>query len=182
MSSSEEQKTYLESIAKEVLSKYRRPDSVLTHSPSIGNYHERILRNVIKEYLPNSFNVGEGFIINNNGDASHQIDTLVVDSLDPRSYVYKEKGFFIVSNIAVVNFSEVKTYCNKNDFIKSFHKLIRTSLLLGDDHSSRATSFIFCYDARVSAETFKSWPDNAISKLENMMLLTRGIIQILSFA
>lgn len=157
--------SYIESVANEVLSKYRRLDSVLSHAPSKGSYHEKILRDVIRGYLPSTFSVGEGFIINKNGDISSQMDILIVDNLDPRSFGYKDNNFFVATNIAVTCFGEVKTYCRRSEFINSFHNLIHASLIMGSDHSARATSFIFCYDAYASAETFVKWVDIAISKL-----------------
>ena len=111
--------SYLESLANEVLSKYRRLDTILTHAPSIGSYHEKILRDVIKEYLPSTFSVGEGFIINKDGKTSSQMDILIVDNMDPRSFGYKDHDFYVASNIAVVCFGEVKTYSKKKEFIKS---------------------------------------------------------------
>lgn len=159
--------SFIESVANEVLSKYRRLDSVLSHAPSKGSYHEKILRDVIRGYLPSSFSVGEGFIINKNSDTSSQMDILIVDNLDPRSFGYKDNDFFIAANIAATCFGEVKTYCKRNEFIKSFHNLINASLIMGDDHAARATSFLFCYDAYASAESFAKWVDIAISKLPN---------------
>lgn len=159
--------SYIESVANEVLSRYRRLDSVLSHAPSKGSYHEKILRDVIREYLPSTFSIGEGFIINKSGNTSSQIDILIVDNLDPRSFGYKDNNFFVATNIAVTCFGEVKTYCLRNEFINSFHNLVHASLIMGGDQSARATSFIFCYDAYASAETFTKWTDIAISKLPN---------------
>lgn len=159
--------SYIESIANELLSRYRRLDSILSHAPSKGSYHEKILRDVIRAYLPSTFSVGEGFIINKNGDTTSQIDILITDNLDPRAYGYKDNDFFIASDIAVTTFGEVKTYCNKNEFIDSFHKLVNSSLVLEGDNAARVTSFLFCYDARASKETFAKWPDEAIRKMSN---------------
>ncbi len=160
--------SYIESLANEVLAKYRRLDSILTHAPSKGSYHENILRDVIRNYLPSTFSVGEGFIINKNGVTSSQMDILIVDNMDPRSFGYKDKDFYVAANLAVTCFGEVKTYCKRNEFIKSFHDLVQASLIMGGDHSARATSFLFCYDAYASAETFSKWTDIAISKLSNI--------------
>lgn len=160
--------SYIESLVNEVLSKYRRLDSILTHAPSKGSYHEKILRDIIRQYLPSTFSVGEGFIINKGGKTSSQMDILIVDNMDPRSFGYKDNNFFVASNIAVTCFGEVKTYCRRIDFINSFHNLIQASLIMGGDNSARATSFLFCYDAYASAETFSKWTDVAISRLPDI--------------
>lgn len=160
--------SYIESLVNEVLSKYRRLDSILMHAPSKGTYHEKILRDIIQQYLPSTFSVGEGFIINKEGKTSSQMDILVVDNMDPRSFGYKDNNFFVASNIAVTCFGEVKTYCCKNEFIRSFHNLIQASLIMGGDNSARATSFLFCYDAYASTKTFSKWTDAAISRLPDI--------------
>lgn len=157
--------TYIESLANEIVSKYRRLDTILSHAPTKGTYHEKILRNMIRSYLPTTYSVGEGFIINKEGKTSSQMDILLVDNLDPRSFGYKDDDFYIAANSAVTCFGEVKTSATQNSFIKAFHKLVEASLIMGGDHSARATSFIFCYDVQASKESFRKWPDVAISKL-----------------
>ncbi len=161
--------SFIESVVNEILSKYRRLDSILTHAPapSKGNYHEKILRDIIRNYLPNSY-AGEGFIINKDGKTSSQLDILIVDNMDPRSFGYKDGDFFIASNIAATCFGEVKTYCHKKEFVTSFHNLVYTSQIMGGDHSARATSFLFCYDAYATKETFSKWVDYAIGEIPNI--------------
>jgi hypothetical protein len=163
--------SFLESIANELLSRYRRLDSILSHAPSKGSYHEKILRDVIRGYLPSTFSVGEGFIINKQGVTSSQLDVLIVDNFDPRSFGYKDNDFFIATDISVTCFGEIKTYCHRNEFVKSFHNLINSSMLVDDNHSARITSFLFCYDAYASAKAFSKWTDIAISKLPNRSLV-----------
>lgn len=160
--------TYIESLVNEILSKYRRLDSVLTHAPTKGSYHEKILRDMIRQYLPSTFSVGEGFIINKEAKTSSQMDILIVDNMDPRSFGYKDNDLYVASNIAVTCFGEVKTYSHRNEFVKSFHSLVEASMIMGGDHSARATSFFFCYDAYASAQMFSKWTDLAISKLKDI--------------
>jgi hypothetical protein len=157
--------TYLESISNELLAKYRKLDSVISHAPTKGTYHEKILRDMIRNYLPSTFSTGEGFIINNDGVTSSQLDILIVDNLDPRSFGYKENDFFIASDLAVVSFGEVKTYCSKREFISSFHKIVNSKKLITTEPVARVTSFIFCYDAYASTQTFSNWVDEAIKRL-----------------
>lgn len=159
-------KTFLESIADEVLARFGRLDSILEHAPSKGSYHETILRDVIRNYLPSAFSVGDGFLVNMKSEVSSQMDILVVDNLDPRSFVYKNNEFFIAADIAVVCLGEVKTYCTKKEFTTSCHNLVRNKALISEP-SARVTSFIFCYDAYASSKSFAKWIDDAILKLEN---------------
>ena len=164
MSQKKQQKSFLESISEELLSKYGRLDTILTHAPSKGTYHEKILRDVIRNYLPSTFSTGEGFIINKKSEVSSQLDVLIVDNFDPRSFGYKDNDFYIASDIAVTCFGEVKSYCKKNEFVTSFHNLVKAKSLLCEPQA-RATSFVFCYDAYASAETFCKWVDFASEKI-----------------
>ncbi|MBP9781848.1 hypothetical protein KBC89_04290 [Candidatus Woesebacteria bacterium] len=164
MSQKKQQKSFLESISEELLSKYGRLDTILSHAPSRGTYHEKILRDVIRNYLPSTFSTGEGFIINKKSEVSTQLDVLIVDNFDPRSFGYKDNDFYIASDIAVACFGEVKSYCKKNEFLTSFHNLIKAKALLCEPQA-RVTSFVFCYDAYASAESFSKWVDYAIKKI-----------------
>jgi hypothetical protein len=155
---------YIESIANKILAKYRRLDSTLTHAPSKGTYHENIIRKLLRDYLPNTYSVGEGFGINTEGYTTSQLDVLVVDNLDPRSFGFKEDGFFIASDIAICSFGEVKTLPTKVEFINSFHKLIESSKIMGDP--ARITSFIFCYDVPVGKRAFFNWIEDAMATLD----------------
>lgn len=164
MPAREDAPSYLEAITNELLAKYRKLDKVVSHAPTKGSYHEKILRDVIRNYLPSTFSTGEGFIINYESETSSQLDILIVDNLDPRSFGYKENDFFVASDIAVVCIGEVKTYCTKKEFIAAFHKLVEAKLII-KDLPARVTSFMFCYDAYASKETFSSWVDEAIGTM-----------------
>ncbi len=155
---------YVESIANELLAKFRRLDTVIAHAPSRGTYHEKCLRKVIRDYLPSSYEVGEGFIINQAAKTSTQMDILIVDTLDPRSFGYKEDNFFIASDLAVTCFGEVKTMPTKVQFIKSFQSLVNGLQLFND--AGRVTSFLFCYDVSVGQRTFFAWIRAALSALD----------------
>jgi hypothetical protein len=161
--------SYLEAITNELLAKYRKLDSVISHAPTKGSYHEKILRDVIRNYLPSTFSTGEGFVINIDSETSSQLDILIIDNLDPRSFGYKENDFYIASDLAVVCFGEVKTYAVKSDFIASFHKLVSAKLII-KDLPARVTSFMFCYDAHASEASFRAWVDEAIAKVPNLDL------------
>ena len=155
--------SYVESLANEILAKYRRLDSTLSHAPSKGTYHENIIRKLLRDYLPNTYSVGEGFAINMKGDTTSQLDVLIVDNLDPRSFGFKEDGFFIASDIAVCSFGEIKTNPTKSEFIKAFHKLVASSKVIED--SARVTSFLFCYDAPVGQKAFFNWIEQAMATI-----------------
>lgn len=154
--------SYIEALANELLAKYRKLDSIISHAPTKGAYHEKILRDMIRNTPPSTFSTGEGLMINKSGQTSTQLDILVVDNFDPRAFGYKENDFYIATDISVVCIGEVKTYCSKKEFITAYHNLMAAKILVDDkDIPARITSFIFCYDARASQDTLAKWADEA---------------------
>lgn len=152
--------TFLESMAKEILAKYRRLDSLLSHAPTKGTYHENILRSFIDDFLPSTYSVGEGFFINEKGEVSTQTDILIVDNIDPRSFGFRSDNFFIASDLAVCCFAEVKTKPNHKDFLEAFKKVVKDSSLIPD--AGRVTNFIFLYEGPARHSTFAKWIEEAV--------------------
>lgn len=146
---------FLESIADELLAKFRRLDRVLDHAPTKGTYHEKILRSTLRDFLPFSLCVGEGFVQNKKGRTSTQLDFLVVDNFDPRSFGYKQDDFFIAFEVSVTTIGEIKTCPNKGEFKRAFLKLCETATLF--ELPGRLTSFLFCYEVRHRRSTIKNW-------------------------
>lgn len=108
---------YIRSISKEVHAKYRRISSLITHSPSIGRFHEEIIATAIGNFLSKRFSIKTGFVYNvSNRAFSNQIDILIIDENYPSPYLFKEKDFCIAFSQAVVCAIEVKSYFGRKEF------------------------------------------------------------------
>lgn len=110
------------------------------HEPSLGAYKERLLMNVISDFIPKKYEVGTGFVLfpgkkefigkepsddipwNLRGHkVSKQLDIIVYDSFNYPT-VFKDKDFVIVRPEAVKSIIEVKGALDGNQ-ISSFTNL-----------------------------------------------------------
>src|SRR3989338_2723259 len=107
---------YFESFANEITSKFRRLQNLVDHPTASGDYHEEILRTVLRNFLSKRFSVKKGFIYAGPEKVSKQIDLLVVDENSPAAYIFQEGDFAIVMPEAVVAVMEIKTTLNAPDF------------------------------------------------------------------
>jgi hypothetical protein len=92
-----------------------------SHAPSIGTHYEKILSDLVSEYLPSSVNVGTGFIYDSLRETvSPQIDLLCYNdqSVSP---IYQRDDFIIVQPEMVMAVCEVKKTLKCND-LKSLIK------------------------------------------------------------
>jgi hypothetical protein len=103
-----------ESYANEFLAKFERINSLISHGPSIGTYHEEIVRNFLSQILPNRFSVKTGFIYNSvSSTSTKQIDILIIDENIPHAYFFKENSFAIVHPDSVICGIEIKNHLEK---------------------------------------------------------------------
>ncbi len=115
-----------QNYAKELLSKLGRLNALISHAPSIGTFHENIVSNYLKNFLPRRFSVKMGFVCNpSTKEASPQLDIIIVDENVPSAYLFQDDDFVIVTPPAVVCVIEIKTNFDKtsfNDIAKKSHQ------------------------------------------------------------
>ncbi len=106
---------YFESIAKKLLIELRVVKALVKkHNPTIGTVTEEILRKFLKEHLPGSVNVGQGFIRNNQDETSKQCDILIYSS--KQEPFYKLDNLVVIPEESVIAIIEVKTTINASIF------------------------------------------------------------------
>jgi hypothetical protein len=119
---------YFESIAKNLLDELNViKDLVKKHNPTIGTVTEEILRKFLKKHLPDSINVGQGFIRNNKGETSKQCDILIYHS-DFNNPFYKLDDLVVIPAESVIAIIEVKTTINSaifHDAIDYFNQVLK---------------------------------------------------------
>jgi hypothetical protein len=108
--------SYYDSFAAEMMGKFQRLSRLISHSESNGNYHEEILRTVLRNFLSKRYSVKTGFIYQDSEHVSKQIDILVIDENVPAAYIFQEGDFAVVSPRAVIAAVEVKTTLSPTGF------------------------------------------------------------------
>lgn len=86
-----------------------------SHAPSIGTHYEKILSDLVSEYLPSSVKVGTGFIYDSLRETvSPQIDLLCYND-QAFSPIYRRDDFVIVQPETVMAVCEIKKTLKCND-------------------------------------------------------------------
>jgi hypothetical protein len=98
---------YQQSMAAELDAIKDRVRHLIQHWATDGAFKEAALRNVLRRHLPESLQIGTGFIVNSRGICSSQIDLLIVDRNYPT--LFKDGDLLIVTPSAVRTIVEVKT-------------------------------------------------------------------------
>ena len=178
---------YFESFADEIASKFQRVKHLVDHRVSSGNYHEVILRTVLRNFLSKRYSVKTGFLYKDNNHVSNQMDILIIDENTPAAYIFQEDDFVIVMPNAVVAAIEVKTTLNAADFDTAIENIASAKRLY--DLPAQLRTIIFSYQGtdasdsnldtwfkRGGATAIKDQPvlgPHAISLFEQKTLLMR---------
>lgn len=142
---------YFESFANEISSKFQRVKHLVDHRVSSGNYHEVILRTVLKNFLTKRYSVKTGFIYKDNAHISNQMDILIIDENTPAAYIFQEEDFVIVMPNAVVAAIEVKTTVNAGDFDTALENIASAKRLF--DTPAQLRTIIFGYQGTEPSDT-----------------------------
>ncbi len=147
---------YFESFAKELIGKFRRLQNLVDHPTTSGDYHEEIIRTVLRNFLSKRFSVKKGFIYAGPEKVSKQIDLLVVDENSPAAYIFQEGDFAIVMPEAVVAVMEIKTTLNAPDFDLSIQNIASAKELM--TFPANLTGIVFSFDGTLPTdENLDEW-------------------------
>lgn len=147
---------YYESFAEELTAKFRRVGHLVSHKSATGDYHEEILRTVLRNFLSRRFSVKTGFVYKNELEVSNQVDILIVDEYDASAYIYQEGNFAIVRPQSVVAAIEVKTKLDRRGFEEALNNIASVKRLTDDPE--QICGMIFGYEGTPkSMKTLGGW-------------------------
>ena len=168
-------------LANELSAKLRRVSAFIEHAPSVGAYHEEVLKAILRSILPSRFSVKTGFAYNAEVGSSQQGDILIIDESHPGAYHFKEGEFAIALPEAIVCVIEVKTKLTKRTFQEAMKALYSFRKVGAAIHP---ITFLFAYESQPFKDTtLESWyePINEVpNEIQNypwaVYALNRGII------
>ncbi len=97
---------YFDHASQELYSKIAQAKVYITrHNPTTGALAEAVLRQFLKDHLPEAVSVEQGFIIDSAGGLSKQCDILIYDS-------HRYAPFYRVGGVVVVPAEAVIVRCN----------------------------------------------------------------------
>lgn len=147
---------YFESFANEITSKFRRLQAIIGHPTASGDYHEEVLRIVLRNFLSKRFSVKKGFIYAGPGKISKQIDIIIVDESSPVAYIFQEGDFSIVIPQAVVAIMEIKTSFNAKEFDQAIENIVSAKSIM--EFPTSITGIVFGFDGtNPTKEILDSW-------------------------
>lgn len=144
-----------QNYAKELISKIGRLSELTSHAPSVGTFHENIVRNYLENFISRRFSVKTGFVYNSeNNVSSPQIDILIIDENVPSAYLFQDKDLVVAVPESVVCAIEIKTNFNKSSFddISKKSNQYRKANPVGQNLLS------LCFKSKVAKlDTISSW-------------------------
>jgi hypothetical protein len=147
---------YYDSFAEELLAKFRRVGHLVSHNPTSGDYHEEILRVVLRNYVSKLYSVKTGFVYENDTEVSNQVDVLVIDEYHASAYIYQEGDFAIVRPHATVAAIEIKTVLSATEFDKALKNIASVKRLAANPDD--ICGIVFGYDGTPPSEkTLNAW-------------------------
>jgi hypothetical protein len=147
---------YFESFAAEIQSKFQRVRQLVSHNVSSGDYHEEIIRTVLRNFLTKRFSVKKGFIYGGKDRVSRQVDIMIIDENAPAAYLFQEGDFAIVIPDAVVGIIEVKTTLGLSQFRSAVENIVSVKKLM--DFPGPFPAIIFGYQGtEPSTKNLDEW-------------------------
>lgn len=113
------------------------------HNPTIGVLTEEILRKFLKTYLPKGVAVEQGFVIDESGSLSRQIDIIIYDD-QFYAPLYRINDIVVVPNKSVLSIIEVKTTVKSKS---AFHEIIRYFASISPILDYKTDKHLFIYNA-----------------------------------
>ena len=114
---------FYDGIARELFGQLGRLGTFTKHAPSVGKYHEQLIKSCIASFLSARFSLRTGFAYLDDGKVSSQGDLLIVDESDPSPYFFRQGDLVVVHPRALACVIEVKTKLNKRDFLDAMTNL-----------------------------------------------------------
>ena len=164
-----------QNYAKELISKIGRLSELTRHAPSVGTFHESIVRNYLDNFISKRFSVKTGFVYNPDiKESSPQIDILIIDENVPSAYLFQDNDLVVVIPDSVVCAIEIKTNFDK----KSFEDISKKSANYRKVNPKGFNIIALCFKSKVKdIETISSWYKD--SKIEDNLFLYPGEITVL---
>jgi hypothetical protein len=147
-----------------------------SHAPSIGTHYEKILSDLVSEYLPSSVNVGTGFIYDSLRETvSPQIDLLCYND-QSASPIYHRGDFVIVQPDAVMVVCEIKKTLKCNDLKTWIKKTMGCNMgTMPPNPRGVQNMSVFAYSCSATTKTIVQNVAEAMEEfLNNFVTKTKG--------
>lgn len=152
----------IESIAKKMEIDYYGVTSHIKHMGLCGSAREHILREYLKQLLPQKFAVGSGVITDANGAQSKQQDFIIYDAFNSPAFLKVDSSSTVLPIESVYATIEVKSSLTKKKIKESLDNFVSVrNLTLSPYYDSQTPNgcynlrcgYIFSYTSNMSLDT-----------------------------
>ena len=166
---------YQKSISRELLSIKDRIRDFVRHWPEDGRYKEEILKDIILEKLPGFAKCGTGFVINNNNEASSQIDIIIYNSDIP--LLFKKGDFIIAPSDGVLGIIEVKSNIRKQNLQEIIRKAHENGEIIGNSIFNGIFAYNCDFDVKMNEQN-----EGIFNALESVFKRYNGRVNNITFS
>ncbi len=116
------------SVAKKMESDFAAKTALINHSLTKGEAREKVVKDFLSEYLPETYEIGTGEIVDTYGNTSQQTDLIIFDRLNcPKLIQYGDIRVYPTEGVYAV--IEVKSMLDKNSLKDSILNIQKTKSL-----------------------------------------------------
>lgn len=169
---------YHKSTSKELIAIKDRVRNLIKHWGVDGRHQEAVIKTMIKRFLPEKYNIANGFVvcqtdIRGKHTPSKEIDLLIYDTSYP--VLFRDNDFVIITSDAVVGIIEVKANIKNQGFKKVIDKCNKNGKFIFEsknDKSKPIFNGIFSYESDINnidslADIIKSSSEILINEKDN---------------
>lgn len=115
-------KMYYKGVLEQIKIELEKTNDLIKHSGVKGDSNERLLRELLKRFLPKKYSVGSGMIYDKTGKTSKQIDLLIYDSFfHPNIYDQGSQPLFPIDIVYCA--IEIKTRLDLPEAVKNIQSI-----------------------------------------------------------
>lgn len=123
------QEQYFRSIYLDFSSKIETLSRLLKHAGERGRFVEDVIRDILREYLPDKYSLGSGFAIDSQGGMSRQCDIIIYDAVNSVT-MFERTGPLIFPVETVYAVLEIKTTFDNQEVKDAFDHIASVKKLV----------------------------------------------------
>lgn len=137
--------SYYKSFSEEIEVVKDRVRNIIgpNHWASDGSHKEAVLKEILSKFLPSEYEISSGFIVDDEGKSSKQIDIIIYKNSSP--VLFRSPDFVIIPREYVKAIIEVKTDLGGRSLISALNNLYSAQKIMNKS-SQHIHTAIFAYD------------------------------------